>query len=62
MLEQKLDDILDRKEKRCIAMFKAKYKATNNDTSLAFYKAHAQNIKSKRRIDKCEIEKKIVKK
>ena len=38
-------------------MYKAKYKATNNDASVAFYKAHAQKIKSKHRIEKCEIEK-----
>ena len=47
LLQQKLDDILDRKEKRHIAMYKAKYKATNNDASDSFYKAHAQNMKSK---------------
>ena len=38
-------------------MYKAKYKATNNDASDAFYKAHTQKIKLKRRIEKCEIEK-----
>merc|ERR1712112_260389 len=56
LLEQKLDDILDRKEKRRIAMYKAKYKAVSDDASGTFYKAHAQKVRNKRRIEKCEIQ------
>ena len=33
-------------------MYKAKYKATSNDASDAFYKVHAQKIKHKHRIEK----------
>ena len=38
-------------------MYNAKYKAISDDASGAFYKAHAQKIRHKRIIEKCEIEK-----
>ena len=37
-------------------MYKAKYKAISDDASGAFYKAHAQKMRNKRRIEKCEIQ------